>query len=178
MRRPRWLTPPVVALGALLVICSWLAYNQHKLREDLKQLQWESAIRDHDRDLNTITLEVGVIQFLKDGFSITLDTLESTPTGVTLVGKFGNPKALTISSLTLEIDVEHPMWQYRAAYERNPFEFIFSDTLTVGKAEAMVGDVPAGGSAEFRMVIPNVKGDLKSYGASVTLSGERYQYLR
>lgn len=125
-----------------------------------------------------MTMELGVIQFLKSGFSVTLDSAEVTSTGVVLVGKFGNPKVLTLSGLTLEFQIEKPIWEVRKVWDKDRFALLFGDSLTVGKAQVSIGDVAAGGTTHFRVAVPNIKGDLKSYTVVVRLSGERYQYLR
>lgn len=86
-------------------------------------------------------MELGVIQFLKSGFSVTLDSAEVTSTGVVLVGKFGNPKVLTLSGLTLEFQIEKPIWEVRKVWDKDRFALLFGDSLTVGKAQVSIGDV-------------------------------------
>jgi hypothetical protein len=173
-----WINVRAILVAVLFLLVGALGYELHKLRQANDQLRWESALRDHARDRSVVTPDVGVIQFLTNGYSVKLDTVESTAAGIILAGEFGNPKAITLSSVTLAFEVEKPMWKFRDAFLENEYGFLFSDTLDVGKAQAIVGDVPVGGTARFRVVIPNVKGDLKDYQVAVSLTGERYQYLR
>ena len=178
MRRPAWLTSTLLVAGALIAAIGVVAYRQQRLRHDLTELQWDADLRWYNSDRNTISLSVGVIQFLRNGFSVTLDSVRATGSGVELVGYFGNPKAINLSSLTVEFQVEQPMWKFRDVWNRNKIFFILSDTLLIGKAQTLVGDVGAGGRAPFRVVIPDVKGDFGQFVVAVKLSGERYQYMR
>ena len=160
----------------------FLAREQSRLQKDVQRIEWQNEIRDYNRDRSEVSLRVGTIQFLKNGFTLAFDTVESTPTGVLLVGKFGNPKALNLSSLTLALEVDKPIWKFQDTFDKDPLGFEFAaeagDSLVIGKAEVLVGDVPAGGTTPFRIVVPNVKGNPVSETALVKLLDERYTYLR
>jgi hypothetical protein len=178
MKRPTWLSAPNALTTMVIVACCGLGYGLYRIREESHQLRWEYEIARRDENRSTMSLSVGIIQFLKNGFTITLDSVQSTQDGVTLVGRFGNPKYLELSTVTLAFAVERPMWRFREEYFENPLEFLFSEALSVGKAEALVGFVGAGSTAPFRVTIPDVKGSLDNYVVAVNLSGERYSYTR
>ncbi|MEO8631516.1 MAG: hypothetical protein ABI612_25990, partial [Betaproteobacteria bacterium] len=143
----------------------------------IKQLRWQLTLHQFADDRSEFTLSVGSIQFMKNGFSITLDSVETSANGVTVVGRFGNPKAISLSTVTAEFEVQRPILSLREVFEKDPITIYFSDTLTVGKAQTSIGSVAAGGSSAFRVLIPGVKGDLDQYSVRITLSGVRYQYL-
>lgn len=132
----------------------------------------------HYRDTDSISLDVGVIQFLKRGYSISLDEVVFSPSGVTLVGTIGNPYLLELSSLTLLFEVRRPYYTFREEYLDNPYSLLLNNDLTVGSSQVSVGVIAPGSTAPFRAVIPNVRQPADQYEVTVSFSGERYKYLR
>lgn len=168
------------ALGAGLLIAIVagqvaLWWQFVKLRSRLDDIAFQAELLEDASGDDAINPSVGVIQFLHSGFSITIDSLSYSPTGVTLVGEFGNPKALVLSSVTLDFTARRPRWTMRAAWERDPFALLMGGDI--GSAEVAIGNVPYGKQTPFRVTIPNVRQAKDStYVISVSLKGERYSY--
>lgn len=164
----------VVLVGALVA----LAFSEYRAHERSRQLGWELELVRHYRDTDSITLDVGSIQFLRRGYSISLDEVVYGPNGVTLVGTIGNPYLIELSSLTLVFEVRRPYYMFREEYLDNPFGLLFSNELVVGSSQVAVGAVAPGSTASFRTTIPNVKQSSNQYEVGVSFSGERYRYMR
>lgn len=172
--------------AALVVVLSGLGYFQYQLHNQLDELhnqldelKWQLALQDHNRKLGEkrISLDVGVIQFIQRGFSMTLDKVDYNANGVTLVGTVGNPTLLGVSSLTLIFEVNRPFYEFSKQY--NTVGFLIDNPRLVGTAQVSVGDVAPGSIAQFNVTIPNVTQATKNeYEVSAQFSNERYQYLR
>lgn len=179
MKARYWLVTSIVGVivGGSIVFL-WLRIR--KVEADLLQVRWESAMDDHNRLSHEVNLDVGVIQFIAGGYSITLDSVTYEPNGVTLVGRLGNQNALQISSLTLNLEVRRQFWKRHDEFvrTRGGFDFYFSDSTSIGKAQVALGQLPAGAQIAFRASIPNVKQTQEKYALDVGFTGERYSYIR
>ena len=101
----------LVALStAVLVISAGLYRVNSRLRAKVAELDWQLALARAEQSSDAIQLQVGVIQFLRRGYSVTLDSVAYDQNGVRLVGRVGNPHVQTVSSLTLDFAVHPPMW--------------------------------------------------------------------
>lgn len=168
----------VAASLGVLALATLAGYLYHRTNEHFRQLQWELELLQHDRDTDRITLDVGPIQFLHKGYSITLDEVSYGTTGVTIAGRIGNPHLVEISSLTLVFTVTKAFQSVRDEYLDNPFSVLFNREYNVGSAQVSVGTVAPGATTAFRAVIPNVRQPVEEYEVAVSFSGERYQYPR
>jgi len=167
----------VVLSAAVLVAMAVLHREQSKLGSKVVELDWQLALARAEQASDAIELQVGVIQFLRRGYSVTLDSVTYDQNGVRLVGRVGNPQVQTVSSLTINFAVRRPMWTMRDKYikDQNPFG-LYPDPL--GKAQVSVRDLLPGSETPFRVVVPNVKQSNEGYQVEVRFSGERYSYLR
>jgi hypothetical protein len=167
----------VASLGTLAIL-ALIGGQFYQAHEQQRQLRWELEVLRHDRDTDRITLDVGPIQFLSKGYSISLDEVSYGASGVTITGKIGNPYLIEISSLVLVFTVSKPFLTVRDEYLDNPFSVLFSREYNVGSAQVSVGTVEPGSTASFRALIPNVRQSVGEYEITVSFSGERYRYLR
>jgi hypothetical protein len=168
----------VVAPTAVVLVTLAGLYRAHtKLRTELAELDWQLALARAERSSDAIQLQVGVIQFLRRGYSVTLDSVTYEQNGVRLAGRVGNPHLHTVSSLTLDFAVHQPLWTMRDKYlkEQNPFG-LYPDP--VGKAQVSVRDLEPGAQTRFRVIVPNVGQSNEQYEVEIRFSGERYSYLR
>ena len=177
--RSRKLRISAVILGVLANV-AWLVgltYRQHQLRDDLENQKWIAAIADANQEqLDPVQPTVGVIQFLKSGYSITFDTVDYTPAGLRLTGQIGNPKSLSLSGLTLKIDAYRPAYQVRTEKKVDVFDLYLRKPLAVGQAS--VGYLLSGGQERFGLTLASlVQTKSDSVQLSVSFTGARYSYL-
>jgi hypothetical protein len=127
-------------------------------------------------DEDTITTDVGVIQFLRRGFSIEIDSAIYTADGLKLRGFIGNPLNLSISNLTLKFAATKPLYSYKDEFPKDNFSFLFGPQ-SIGEAQTspIVSLLPRGREA-FEVTIPNVKQTKDGLRIHLTFSGERYGY--
>ena len=170
----------LLSIGLIFLIgtLAALAYLDYKDYERSRQLEWELELVRHYRDTDAITLNVGSIQFLRQGYSISIDEATYGPNGVTLAGTIGNPFFLELSSLTLLFEVRKPYLSLREEYLDNPFNILLDKDIIVGSSQVAVGVVAPGSTSSFRTIIPNVKQPADQYEVTISFSGERYRYLR
>ena len=178
-----WLKRNVLVLLCLaLVILLWFKELQYErlIKEDLDNLDWRMAVASYDRG-DVISTEVGVIQFLKRGYSIAFDSAQYIQDGLVLTGRVGNPTNLLISTLTLDFTARCPIYTAREKYLRSKMRFLYAlyknfEPDIIGKAQVSVGILGPGSTAGFRVTIPNVKQTSEATELLVSFSGERYSY--
>lgn len=152
--------------------------NQVELQKSQADLQFSDAVSDYNRDTDFVTINIGVIQFLRRGFSITFDSANYSQDGLTLAGTIGNPTQLWISSLTLNMSVRPYPYQVRDKWDKDKFAFWNTSDFEVGKGQVNVGVLGPGSTATFAITIPNVKQTKDEPEIAVWFSGERYSYLK
>lgn len=177
--RSRKLRIGAIILGVLAIV-AWLVgltYRQHQLRDDLEDQKWIAAIADANQEqLDPVQPTVGIIQFLKSGYSIAFDTVEYTPAGLRLAGQIGNPKSLNVSGLTLRIDAYRPAYQVRTEKRADVFDLYLRKPISIGQAS--VGYLLSGGQERFGLTLASlVQTKSDSVQLSVSFTGARYSYL-
>ncbi|MCH7761731.1 hypothetical protein IIA15_10100, partial [candidate division TA06 bacterium] len=85
------------------------AIEEVPTKSEFRQLAWQFAM-DIPKPTNAILTDVGVIQFLDNGFSISLDSADWKSEGLVLTGTLGNSTNLQVSSLTLKITAQKTMY--------------------------------------------------------------------
>jgi hypothetical protein len=167
---------------ALLVIASegYLFWRVKKLEEFSKDQRWKLALHTDLDVYDPIQPTVGTIQFLKSGFSIQLETVKYTGEGLNLKGFVGNPKYLTLYSVTLVTRVFKDPSTARDSYMKtmNPsgvFEFFFIDNELLGTGQSSpISRIAPGTREPFEITVPNVKQTKDPVVISMRMSGERY----
>lgn len=168
---------PLLVCGVLLILLGFQQVrHQRTTKTKLDNLDWQLALAGYDQG-NTISIEVGVIQFLERGYSVHLESVDYTEAGLVVTGRIGNPTNLWISSLTLNFRAVRPEYTAREEYLKKEFRF-FLGPEEIGKAQTFIGLVEPGRTAPFRLTIPNVKQTSERIQLVVKFSGERYSYLR
>jgi hypothetical protein len=177
----------LVGLLVLVLLASlgYLLVHVRRQATAIRDLQWRAELLDMaPRNFVASLDQVGAIQFLGEGYSITLDSVSYEASGLRLVGRLGNHNALNISSLTLGLDVRRPFSTLRKQFiaSKSLPDFYsttggFSD-LPIGKAQVVIGDLPAGTQASFSVIIPNVRQTKETFELVISFAGARYAYLR
>lgn len=169
----RFLLPLIIT--GLLGTQAFLFWQVRNLREELATERFNSEVNRLNADDDVITPSVGSIQFLKSGYTVSIESLSYSSAGIQLSGLIGNPRLLNLSSLTLELTAQRPRWGRRKDWETNPFDFTFDHGF--GTAEVAVGDLRYGQRAAFHAVIPNVKQEKdSSFVIKVGFKGERFAF--
>lgn len=167
----------VVALQSGIIVIGLRRFNSFTAK--VRNYEFSQDVDEYDNGTDFISDSVGVIQFLRHGYSITLDSAHYSQDGLTLTGKLGNPTQLWLSSLTLNFSVRPYASDLRKLWDKDG-SFAFWDTseFEIGEAQADVGYLPAGSTVAFSVTIPNVKQTSKSTQIAVWFSGERYSYMK
>lgn len=184
MNHPSWLTASnafaTLALSAAGTLGYLEAREHGRLRKDLDRRIDEARFKAynawHIDNENLFSLEVGVIQFLNNGFTITLDSVTYQPDGVRLVGTIGNPKSINVATLTLTFTAEENFEKAKERFLSSSDWSKVEDTLRVASAQVAVGTLNAGGRTPFKVLVPNVKQGGQTYDFHLSFSGERYWY--
>lgn len=167
----------VAATVSLFLVFRWKAKAIEETQEKIRFAQFVT-IYEYGRDF--VRPEVNTIQFLRrhGGYSILLDKVEYTPSGLVLTGKIGNPTQLWISSLALNFSARPTPSKIRDKWVAAKMPAAqWADDWNIGNAQTTVGDLNPGSTASFTVTIPNVKQTSDEIQVAVWFSGERYHYL-
>jgi hypothetical protein len=95
----------------------YLLYNtQKQAARAIREEKWERLVSEYYLSADSISPQVGIIQFLKNGLSVTLNSANYTANGLELTGELGNARNVTISSITLHMTALHPIYSLRDKY--------------------------------------------------------------
>lgn len=170
-----WLSSIAIVV-AVLGFASTL-YLQRALAKRVGAIEWSSDLESHRQFADVITPDVDVIQFLKEGYSITLDAVEPEGSDLVFSGRIGNPRFVRVTELTLQLNAFRPMYQMHEDWGKNRFRFLLRDPIASG--ESSIGAISAGGAAQFRLVVPRIAGTNRdSLEFQVEFRNARYQYLQ
>lgn len=145
------------------------------LRSRIADAEWSLEVQSKQEE-DTITPDVGVIQFLKRGYSIELQSAKYTGDGLTLNGFVGNPTNLVVSNLSVKFMVTKPLYEYRDEFRKDSFLF-FIGPPAIGEAQTPpISTLPPRVREPFEVTIPNVKQTKDGIRIRVLFTGERYSY--
>ena len=169
LRAPRFHDFLIVLLcintAVLAVICvDYLKTRARvKLIEDVRMAKLVNEILYGE---NQIRLGIGIIQFLDNGFSLTLNSVSYDKQGLHLKGVIGNPKAVDISGLDIDV-VAVTSFNPKSGKPRDK----------IGQGQTNVGNIASGKTAPFAIVLPNMKQDMeKPFQIFLDFKNERYSY--
>jgi len=155
------------------------AWQIYKLKKEVSDVRWDAVVNGDDS--NTITTDVGTIQFFKKGgYSIELQTAKYTADGLHLEGYVGNPYRLWISNLSLKFKaMKH--WdrdEFEKSLIRSGGWTAWALPETVGEAQCTpIVTLGPGMRYAFEVTIPNVKQTQAGIRLVVSFAGgERYSY--
>jgi hypothetical protein len=167
------------AIVALVIVSTGISgytlWALHKANETLNDMSFSETYTTYAQSNDLLTPDVGVIQFLHRGYSITFDSVSYTPSGLELAGTVGNPLQITVSSLNLKISARPPLYQVKDKVTKDPF-FIYNTEIDIGSGQTTVPILLPGTTQKFSMTIPNVKQTSDGLQLAVSFSGERYAY--
>jgi hypothetical protein len=129
----------------------------------------------YQRTEDLLTPEVGTMQFLKRGYSITFDTVEYTANGLLLKGRIGNPLNIWIGSLTLRFDARPSIYSLTDKWHQSN-KWRWNDEWNIGSAQTAVGTLAPRATTSFQVTIPNVKQTPEAVEIAVAFAGESYTY--
>lgn len=155
-----------------------IARNLVNVQKSEADLQFSDSVNDYNHGSDFVTVDIGTIQFLRRGFSITFDSANYSENGLTLSGTLGNPTQLWITSLTLNLSARPYPYQVRNKWDKDKFIFWNTSDFQMGSAQVNVGVLNPGATTPFTVTIPNVKQTKDQPEIAVWFSGERYSYLK
>jgi len=129
----------------------------------------------YQREEDLLAPQVGTIQFLKRGYSVTFDTVEYTANGLLLKGRIGNPLNIWIGSLTLRFDARPSILSLTDKWQQSN-KWRWNDDWNIGSAQTSVGTLAPGTTTPFQVTIPNVRQTPEAVDIAVAFMGERYMY--
>jgi hypothetical protein len=174
-RWTRFLIWAGVALLLLTLATSGCAlWRVHKLSETVDDLSFSITASDYARDNDLVTPDVGVIQFMRRGYSITFDTVNYGQNGLSVTGTLGNPTQMTLSALTLKLSARPYLYKIKDKLKDDPF-YLYSG-IEVGSGQTNIGYLGPGRTAAFSVTIPNVKQTSDGFQIVASFTGERYNY--
>jgi hypothetical protein len=171
---------PGAALFIALVALGLLFWKDSQYKKAIDELEWSQAVSDHNSLGNSISPEVGVIQFLNHGYSIALESVNYNADGMHISGYVGNPLSLSLTNLTLKFTASKPFYSGRDKFfqmERGSIERMFYAPEEIGSAQSSpIFWLGAGKREMFSVTIPNVKQTKEEVEIRVEFKGERYSY--
>ena len=172
----RLAVPSLVAAAAItLGLSIYSSVVTHKTQKRLDDLNFSQVVSDYNNSNDLVTPDLGVIQFMHKGFTISFTKVSYGSDGLNVSGTLGNPTRLTVSSLTLKLSARPYLYKVKDKLQKDPF-FIYSDDLDIGSGQADVGTLFPGMTQEFSMTIPNVKQTPDGFQIAASFTGERYSY--
>jgi hypothetical protein len=167
----------VLLLLACLVAVGFLYRERNNLRTELRSATWD-IFRLEQKNDNLIQPTVGAIQFLKYGYSVTLESADYVQDGLALSGVIGNPTNLTLTNVAINVAALEPIYSlYDRWMKRHlTLDEEFSGPRTIGHAQTVIPTLGPARTAPFRLTIPNVKQTKDPVALRVWFSGERYNY--
>ncbi len=183
-KRTKRLSVVVIILTLMFVafsICGLLLlrWKLKAIEKTQKDLAFDQFVAGYNAGQDFVQPTVNTIQFLRRGYSITLDKVEYNQNGLLLGGQLGNATQLWISSLALNFSARPYPYKIRDKWDKDGAGFFpwWADDWSIGNAQTTVGILNPGGTTAFEVTIPNVKQTSDSIQIAVWFSGERYQYL-
>jgi hypothetical protein len=143
--------------------------------------QWDAYSTSIMSATDFILPDVGTIQFLRRGYSISLEGVNYTQDGLNLLGQIGNGTNVTVSNLTL-VFTARPYFtdEIRKKWEKLPSSPGFawwSSEWDIGSGQTTVIPILLPRTHfSFSVTIPNVKQTKENIHIAVWFSGERYTY--
>ncbi|MGA2587185.1 MAG: hypothetical protein ABSF88_09190 [Candidatus Aminicenantales bacterium] len=171
----------VLVLVVGILVFGLLGYELFQIRSiksQIEDMEWRFALQEKSQE-DTITTDVGTIQFLKRGYSIHIESARFMAEGLYLKGYVGNPLNIWVSNLTLKFVVTKPLYEYKDQfYKTNSPYFFWFGAENIGDAQTspIVSLLPSK-RAPFEVTIPNVKQTKEGLRIAVSFTGERYSYL-
>jgi hypothetical protein len=166
---------------AILGVLGFEIWQVKRLKSQIADLAWGNTARSRSEYEDSIEPTVGVIQFLKRGYSIQLKKVNYTADGLKLEGFVGNPLGLTLSNLTLDFSVTKPIYAYRNEFfKEHTSKWLWFGPAPIGRAQTSpIASLSFGSTAPFDVTIPNVKQTPEGIRIVVKFTGERYSlYLQ
>jgi hypothetical protein len=172
----RLLLPSLLFLMALSAGLSiYCAVILHKVRQSIDDVNFAQTVSDYNNYNDLVTPDLGTIQFMRRGYTISFSSITYGQNGLQLSGTLGNPTRLTISSLTLKLSARPYLYKVKDKVQKDPF-FTYSGDFEIGSGQANVGLLLPGNTETFSMTIPNVKQTPDGFQIAASFTGERYSY--
>ncbi len=179
-RKSRYPALWVIWTGVTLVVFSlagsfYSVWQVRKLSERADDLSFQQTVSEYGYDNDLLAPDVGTIQFMHKGYSITFNTVEYTASGLELTGTLGNPTQMALSSINLKLTARNFLYKNRDKILKDPY-FMFNNDIDIGTGQTTIAYLGPGKTAFFIMTIPNVKQTKEGFQIVALFSGERYSY--
>jgi len=115
----------------------YAVWRLHKLSETIDDLTFSITSSDYAHDNDVVTPDVGVIQFMRRGYSITFDSVTYGQNGLSVTGTLGNPTQMTLSSLTLKLSARPYLYKIKDKLKDDPF-YLYSG-IEIGSGQTNIG---------------------------------------
>jgi hypothetical protein len=85
------------ALGAAaawrcqLGLSTYTVITERKLKSKVDDASFSQTVSDYENSIDLLSPDVGVIQFMKHGYSVRFDSVNYNANGLELTGTIGNP---------------------------------------------------------------------------------------
>ena len=164
----------LVSIGIVFSVATsgYSLWRLHKVNESVEDLGFSITSSDYSHDNDLLTPDVGVIQFMRRGFSITFDSVNYGQNGLAVTGTIGNPTQVTLTSLTLRLSARPFLYKIKDKLKDDPF-YMYSG-IEIGSGQANIGYLGPGRTAAFSLTIPNVKQTPDGLQIVASFTGERY----
>ena len=171
----------IVSVACSIAVCflclqAWEIYRIRALEGEIIDVQWNRASDQMEKG-DSITPNVGVIQFIKgNSFSITLDKVAYTQSGLYLKGTIGNATNLNLSNLTLTFAATKQIYEMRGDFDKADKQtratFYWLGSPEIGSAQSTtIATLIGGGTQNFEVTIPNVRQTPNGVRITVVFSG-------
>jgi len=174
-----WRVVVSVVLIGLIALEGFEFREIRRLRSEVDDLKWDLSVERLVGINDTIDLNVGVIQFLRRGYSIELESVKFNADGVSIAGYIGNPLNLAVSGLTIKFTATKQLYQAKEDFLKQSANdnIFFFGPPSIGDAQTTtISQLLPGTKRPFEVTIPNVKQTPEGVRIVVTFSGERYSY--
>jgi len=133
------------------------------------------TVSDFNQNNDLLSPDIGVIQFMHRGYSVTFDSLTYGQNGLEVTGTVGNATNVTLSSVTLKLSARPFLYKLKEKIMKSPF-YLYGNDYEIGSGQANIGFLFPGKTAVFSMTIPNVKQSPDGFQIAASFTGERYSF--
>lgn len=169
----RWIVLAVAFIGLGLLAYTLIAIQ--KMNKTLDAQSFSQMASQYANSTDLLSPDVGVIQFMKRGYTVQFYSVSYTSNGMEISGLLGNPTQLTLSDINLTISARPYLYQVKDKLEKNP-TLAYTNDFEIGSAQTSINSLAPGKTVSFSMTIPNVKQAKDGLQLAVSFANSDYSY--
>jgi hypothetical protein len=169
----RWIVLAVALIS--LGLLTYTLITIRKMNKTLNDQSFSQMASQYANSTDLLSPDVGVIQFMKRGYTVQFDSVSYTPNGMEISGLLGNPTQLTLSGINLTISARPYLYQVKDKVEKNPM-VAYTNDFEIGSAQTSIHYLAPGKTVSFSMTIPNVKQTKDGLQLAVSFANSDYSY--